>query len=239
MDDQGLPRGPLERIELLAGGTQNVLVRFARAGREYVLRRGPRHLRPKSNDALRREARVLAALADTDVPHPRFIAGCLDESVMGGAVFYLMEPVDGFNPTTGLPALHASDPAIRHEMGLEAADAIARLGRVDHLAVGLADFGRPEGFLERQVPRWLGGARLVRAPRGLPRPRDPRCRAGGDVARPTSPGHVDTRNPARRLPPRQRDVRLRRAAARRDRRLGDVHDRRPAARPRLAARHVA
>jgi aminoglycoside phosphotransferase (APT) family kinase protein len=74
---------------------------------------------------------------------------------MNGAVFYLMEPVDGFNAANGLPPLHASDPAIRHEMGLQAADAIARLGAVDHMAVGLADFGQPEGFLERQVPRWM------------------------------------------------------------------------------------
>ena len=113
---------------------------------------------------------MLAALADTDVPHPRFIAGCLDEQVMGGAVFYLMEPVDGFNPTTGLPALHAADPAIRFQMGLEAADAIACLGRVDHVAVGLADFGRPEGFLERQVPRWLAELESYKRHEGYPGP---------------------------------------------------------------------
>jgi aminoglycoside phosphotransferase (APT) family kinase protein len=155
MDAQGLPRGACEGVTPLGGGTQNMLVRFARGGRDYVLRRPPPHLRPASNEALRREARVLAALADTDVPHPRFIAACPDETVMGGAVFYLMEPVDGFNPSTGLPALHAGEARIRHAMGLEAADAIACLGRVDHIAVGLADFGRPEGFLERQVGRWM------------------------------------------------------------------------------------
>ena len=155
MDAQGLPRGTCEQVALLGGGTQNVLVRFARGGRQYVLRRPPPHLRPASNEALRREARVLAALAGTDVPHPRFIAGCPDETVMGGAVFYLMESVEGFNPSTGLPALHAGDAAVRHAMGLQAADALACLGRVDHVAVGLADFGRPEGFLERQVGRWL------------------------------------------------------------------------------------
>ena len=173
MDDQGLPRGPLERVGLLAGGTQNVLVRFSRGGRDYVLRRPPRHLRPTSNDALRREARVLAALAGTDVPHPRFIAGCPDETVMGGAVFYLMEPVDGFNPTTGLPALHASDAAVRHEMGLQAADALACLGRVDHVAVGLEGLGRPQGFLERQVSRWLGELESYSRHQGYPGPEIP------------------------------------------------------------------
>jgi len=155
MDREGLPVGPIEDPHLLAGGTQNVLVQFRRGGRDYVLRRGPQHLRPKSNDALRREARVLAALDGSDVPHPGFIAACLDDTVMLGAVFYLMEPVDGFNPTVTLPALHASDASIRHEMGLQAADAIAALGRVDHIAVGLGDVGKPEGFLERQVQRWL------------------------------------------------------------------------------------
>jgi aminoglycoside phosphotransferase (APT) family kinase protein len=168
MDEQGLPAGPIEDAHLLAGGTQNVLVQFRRGGREFVLRRGPQHLRPKSNDALRREARVLAALDGSDVPHPGFIAGCLDETVMHGAVFYLMEPVDGFNPTVTLPALHASDAAVRHEMGLQAAGAVAALGRVDHVAVGLADVGKPEGFLARQVPRWLseldGYSRFERYP---------------------------------------------------------------------------
>src|SRR5438552_1029229 len=66
-----------------------------------------------------------------------------------------MTPVDGFNPTTGLPPLHANDASIRHTMGLGAAEAIAALGRVDHVAVGLGEVGKPEGFLERQVQRWL------------------------------------------------------------------------------------
>ena len=156
MDDQSLPSGPIEDVEELGGGTQNVLLRFRRGGDAYVLRRGPKHLRKASNEVMRREQRVLAALAGSDVPHPRFIAGCTDETVMNGAVFYLMEPIDGFNATVSLPPLHAGDPAVQHEMGLQTADAIARLGAVDHEAVGLADFGKPDGFLERQVPRWQG-----------------------------------------------------------------------------------
>src|SRR5262245_14632332 len=58
LDEQGLPRGELENVSSIAGGTQNIMLRFTRGGREYVLRRPPKHLRPKSNDALRREARV-------------------------------------------------------------------------------------------------------------------------------------------------------------------------------------
>jgi aminoglycoside phosphotransferase (APT) family kinase protein len=168
MDDQGLPGGPIRDVRLLAGGTQNVLVRFSRGGRDYVLRRPPLHLRPRSNDALRREGRVLAALAGTDVPHPGFIAGCFDESVMQGAVFYLMEPVEGFNVATELPALHAADASMRYEMGLQAAGALARLARLDPAGLGLSDFGQPEAFLERQVPRWLSELESYSRHQGYP-----------------------------------------------------------------------
>jgi aminoglycoside phosphotransferase (APT) family kinase protein len=84
-----------------------------------------------------------------------------------------MEPIRGFNPTAGLPPLHASDPAIRRRMGLALADAIAALAEIDHAAVGLADFGRPEGFLERQVARWQGQLEGYRALPGYPGPEVP------------------------------------------------------------------
>jgi len=155
MSRSGLGEGPLEGVSSIVGGTQNIMLRFTRDGREYVFRRGPLHLRPVSNSVIVRETRVLRALADTDVPHPRLIAVCEDTSVLGDAVFYLMEPVLGFNAGSELPALHAGSADIRHEMGLSMADSVARLGAVDHVAVGLADFGKPDGFLDRQVPRWL------------------------------------------------------------------------------------
>lgn len=189
MDEQGLPAGPIERVEALGGGTQNVLLRLRRGGEDYVLRRGPRHLRKASNEVMAREMRVLAAIADTDVPHPRFVAGCTDPEVMGGAVFYLMAPVDGFNPTVSLPALHAGDPAVRHAMGLQAADAISRLGAVDHVAVDLADFGKPDGFLERQVPRWQAELESYSQIDGYPGPEIPGVDPVGawlDANRPTS-----------------------------------------------------
>jgi len=155
MHDRGLGRGPIASVAPISGGTQNVMLRFVRDGRPYVLRRGPEHLRPRSNDVIRRECRVLRSLSGTAVPHPALIASCEDESVLGDAVFYLMEPVDGFNASLALPPLHERDAAIRHEMGLRLVDALATLAEVDHVAVGLGDFGKPEGFLERQVPRWL------------------------------------------------------------------------------------
>jgi aminoglycoside phosphotransferase (APT) family kinase protein len=155
MSREGLGDGPIGDVSVIVGGTQNVMLRFSRAGRDYVLRRGPQHLRPVSNSVILRETRVLRALAGTDVPHPALIAVCEDISILGDAVFYLMEPVEGFNAGSEMPELHASTVAVRHEMGLSMAAAVARLGAVDHVAVGLADFGKPTGFLERQVPRWL------------------------------------------------------------------------------------
>jgi len=153
MDGRGLEAGPLDVAGRPPGGTQNILLRFRRGGREFMLRRPPLSPHMNGSETMRREARVLAALADTDVPHPRLIAACAEEDVLGAA-FYLMEPVDGFNPTVGLPPLHAGDPQVRRAMGFALVDGIAALGRVDHVARGLSDLGRAEGFLERQVGRW-------------------------------------------------------------------------------------
>ena len=106
MDSQAFAPGQIENPHLLGGGTQNILLRFERAGRSFVLRRPPKHLRANSNETMRREARVLAALGGTDVRHPGMIAACGDESVIGAA-FYLMEPVEGFTPREEMPPLHA------------------------------------------------------------------------------------------------------------------------------------
>ncbi|AHH16875.1 putative phosphotransferase [Nocardia nova SH22a] len=179
MEQQGLPGGEFEDVTSLGGGTQNIMLRFRRGGREFVLRRGPKHLRPKSNDVIRRESRLLGALAGTGVRAPRVIAAGADESVIG-AVFYLMEPIVGFNPQTELPALHAGDPEVRRQMGLSAVEAIARLGAVDYEAIGLADYGKPDGFLERQVPRWLGELESYNANDGYPGPQIPGVDRVGD-----------------------------------------------------------
>lgn len=155
MDAQGLGSGAIDSVTPLTGGTQNVLLRFFRDGAEYVLRCPPPGAKPEIHATFLREARLLGALAGTAVPHPRLIAACRDASVLG-APFYLMAPVDGFTATpTPLRGLYATDPTWRHAMGLSMVDALLRLGEVAPDAVGLADFGRPEGFLERQVPRWL------------------------------------------------------------------------------------
>ena len=153
MDAQGLGRGPIEAMRLLAGGTQNLIISFVRDGRGYVLRRPSLKAAASGSDVIRREMRVLQALSTTDVPHPALIAACPDDRILGAA-FYLMEPIDGFNVTVGMPAFHAGDPAIRRQMGFALVDGIVRLGRVDYQAVGLGDFGKVEGYLERQAGRW-------------------------------------------------------------------------------------
>ena len=155
MDAQGLGEGALTNVDRLRGGTQNVLLRFSRSGRDYILRRPPPVLRASSNVAMLREVRVLNAIATSDVPHPRLIAACEDPDILGGAVFYLMEPVEGFSATAGLPPRHAADPMIRNRMGFALVEGLAKLHAVDHVAVGLDGFGKPEGYLERQVDRWL------------------------------------------------------------------------------------
>lgn len=176
MDGEGLGEGPLTAGGLLTGGTQNILIRFTRSGRDYVLRRPPLHPRPESNETMRRESRLLAALSGTDVPHPALIAACGDESVLGAA-FYLMEPVDGFNPAAGLPPLHAGSPQVRRCMGLSMVEALVALAKVDYQAVGLGNFGNVEGWLERQVGRWAKQLASYRTFAGWPGPE-----SLGDVA---------------------------------------------------------
>lgn len=153
MDGQGLESGPIRDARSLQGGTQNVLLRFARGRREFVLRRPPQHPYMDGSETMLREARTLATLADSGVPHPALIAVCQDPSVLGAA-FYLMEAVDGFNATVGMPALHASDPSIRRRMGFAMVDAAIALANVDHEAAGLSLRGEAQSYLERQVARW-------------------------------------------------------------------------------------
>ena len=153
MDEQGLASGPITDVEELGGGTQNILLRFRRGGDGFVLRHPPPHKRDNSDETMRREARVLAALAGTDVPHPRLIAACGDEAVLGSA-FYLMEPVEGVNPTVGLPEAYVDSSEWRHQLGLSMADGAAAIGAVDYVPAGLGALGKADGYLERQVARW-------------------------------------------------------------------------------------
>ena len=179
MDRQGLGSGLLSDLELLVGGTQNILLKFTRSGRDYVLRRPPVHKRANSDETMRREARVLAALAGSDVPHPGLIAACATDDVLGAA-FYLMEPVDGVNPSEELPERLTWDPEWQTRLGLSMVDGIAALSRVDLEARGLTDFGRSEGWLSRQVPRWRKQLDSYAALPGYPGPSIPYVDEVGD-----------------------------------------------------------
>ena len=153
METEGFSGAEISNAQILSGGSQNILVRFEKGGREFVLRRPPLAKRGNSDETMNREARVLKALQGSPVPHPGFIANCEHMDVLG-ACFYLMEPIEGFNPAEGLPALHQGDANMRHQMGLNLVRAIARLGELDYQAIGLEGFGKPEGYLARQAGRW-------------------------------------------------------------------------------------
>lgn len=152
MTSEFIGTGPITNVRNLTGGTQNILLRFSRDGNDYVLRRPPKFPRPTSNETMRREARVLKALRGSNVPHPALIASCPDENILG-TTFYIMAPIDGFNPVAGLPELHATSAQVQHRMGLAMVEALVALGDIDYIAAGLADFGKPDGYLERQVTR--------------------------------------------------------------------------------------
>ena len=145
--------GPVTGARALSGGSQNAIFLLERRNGSFVLRRPPRHPRANSNYTMQREARVLAALAATDVPHPRLYAACADPEVIG-ASFYAMEAIDGFSARGELPPRVRADAAWRRELPIALVDGAAKLASVDPQSVGLADFGRAEGWIERQATRW-------------------------------------------------------------------------------------
>lgn len=147
--------GPLQ-CELLSGGASNAVFKVRRGGDALVLRRPPKTPRPDSDKVIAREARLLRALGGTDVPHPKFHAYCADKSVLG-APFYLMAMVDGWvGHVDNRPYPAPFDRGENHRLlPFALVEGIARLANVDYRAVGLDDFGKPEGFLERQVDRWM------------------------------------------------------------------------------------
>lgn len=154
MDKQALGDGDISNVRMLSGGTQNIMFLFDRNGRRFVFRAPPPHPRAESNKIMKREGVVLNALSGTTVPHPGFIAGCWDTKILG-RYFYLMEPVDGISPANELPKPHNQSRDIRKRMSFSYMEGMAALAGVDYQAVGLTDFGKPDGFLERQAGRWL------------------------------------------------------------------------------------
>ena len=154
MDKQALGYGDIGNVQMLSGGTQNIMFLFNRAERRFVFRAPPPHPRAESNRVMQREGVILNALSETPVPHPGFIAGCWDTETLG-RYFYLMEPVDGISPANTLPPPHSQSRDIRKRMSFSYMEGMAALAGVDYRSVGLTDFGKPDGFLERQAGRWL------------------------------------------------------------------------------------
>jgi aminoglycoside phosphotransferase (APT) family kinase protein len=158
MDAQKLPgAGAPLTVRFVTGGASNELFEVRRGDVRLALRRPPRKVPKGRNETMLREYRVLSALRDTDVPHTRAVAACDDPAVLG-ACFYLMEFVDGWSPMAigrTWPPPFDTDLDARRGLAFELVRAIAKLSRVDWRARGLEGFGKPDGFHERQVDRWL------------------------------------------------------------------------------------
>src|SRR3954470_8307348 len=152
LDEHGLGAGELE-IEPVGEGHSNVTYAIRRGDRRFVLRRPPRPPLPPSAHDVLREARVLRATAG-QARVPDVLATCDDESVIG-APFYVMELVEGEVVTSEVPE-PLDTPAERRRMGEELIDALVEVHAVDWQACGLEGFGKPTGYLERQLRRFTG-----------------------------------------------------------------------------------
>jgi aminoglycoside phosphotransferase (APT) family kinase protein len=144
-------------VELIAAGMSNltyvVTPEGGAADDAVILRRPPTGAVLATAHDMAREHRVITALGPTAVPVPRTLHLCTDTTVLG-APFYVMERVVGVHVVNALPPGYADEPAQRRAIGDGLVDVLADLHSVDYQAVGLGDFGRPDGFMARQVRRW-------------------------------------------------------------------------------------
>jgi aminoglycoside phosphotransferase (APT) family kinase protein len=146
-----LAKGPLT-AGLITGGKSNLTYLVSDGTNDYVVRRPPLgHVLATAHD-MGREYTAMAALAPTDVPVPQMLAHCEDPDIIG-APFYVMEKVDG-TPYGRAEQLRPLGAERTRAISEHMVDTLATLHSVDYQAVGLSDFGRPDGYLERQVSRW-------------------------------------------------------------------------------------
>jgi aminoglycoside phosphotransferase (APT) family kinase protein len=153
LDERGLGEGPIES-ERIGEGHSNITFLVRRGDDRFVLRRPPLGPLPPSAHDVLREARILRALEPTPVRVPRVLATCDDTSVIG-APFYVMEYLDGTVITDTIPPA-LDNPEQRRRIGEELVDALVELHAIDWRACGLEDYGRPSGYLERQLRRFSG-----------------------------------------------------------------------------------
>jgi aminoglycoside phosphotransferase (APT) family kinase protein len=157
----GIPRSGQLRAELISGGRSNLTFRVHDDASAWVLRRPPMHgLTPSAHD-MAREYRVVAALADTLVPVAAAVTLCENESVLG-APFAMVSYVPGRVVRSAGELEAIGDRTEIDRCVDELIRVLANLHAVDPASVGLADFGRPDGYLERQVRRWAGQWQHVR-----------------------------------------------------------------------------
>ncbi|MDR8414612.1 phosphotransferase family protein [Nonomuraea sp. 3-1Str] len=139
-------------VSLISGGRSNLTYLVEGRDRRVVLRRPPLgHVLPTAHD-MRREWRVISALAPTPVPVPEPVAFCADEDVIG-APFYLMGHVEGAAVRTK-EELGEPEPEHARRLSERLAEVLAAIHAVDYGEVGLDGFGRPDGYLARQLDRW-------------------------------------------------------------------------------------
>lgn len=142
------------RVRQFQGGQSNPTYLVETAGRRYVLRKKPPGKVLPSAHMVEREYRVIRALADhTELPVPQAHLLCEDPSIIG-TPFYVMDYVPG--RVLSHPLLEEVEPPERRAIHLAAIETLARLHRVDVDAVGLGDYGRPQGYVARQIKRWSG-----------------------------------------------------------------------------------
>ena len=140
---------------LIAGGKSNLTFELTSAAGALILRRPPSgELLPSAHD-MGREARIQRALAGTSVPVPKIVLTEPGGDLLG-VPFYVMEKVPGHVIRDELPDGYAQTPAEKLAMTDALVDVLADLHTVDADAIGLGDYGRPHGYLERQLRRWNG-----------------------------------------------------------------------------------
>jgi aminoglycoside phosphotransferase (APT) family kinase protein len=153
LDAHGIGSGPAQASRI-GDGASNLTYLIEREGARVVLRRPPPPPLPPSAHDMVREARVQIGLGRAGVRVPRVLAVCDDEAVLG-VPFYVMEEIDGVIIADQLPEALEHDEE-RRRLGFELVDALVDLHAVDWQASGLEGIGKPSGYLERQLRRWLG-----------------------------------------------------------------------------------
>jgi aminoglycoside phosphotransferase (APT) family kinase protein len=146
--------GPAEQFawEHHGEGHSNETLFLSWGERDLVLRRPPAGETAETAHDVTREYRVIDALQETDVPVPTTVAVCEERDVIGSE-FYLMEQASG-DVLRESEAERLAAPGQRRRLGEEVIDTLAAIHTVDYEAVGLGEFGHPEGFTQRQVRRW-------------------------------------------------------------------------------------